>query len=210
MTKKLSDVTLAYLKNVYQLDLARREFERQAVNIVEQVESALINIARKTSDGTTSGRWRDPCVEFPQREIAWLNFRANANITLDIKPKSFRNYKKDAAYLYFEIVFNEDLNSFGFQARFENQNAHSAFLDIDEKIIELARSGDNNQIFLNSNHVKTSTAILFSHPISDDLIVNLTSLITESIKVVESALTLLPTATNEEEAKPPMMAQELT
>lgn len=189
MSRKLSDVSLAYNKNVYHLDLARREFERQAISILEQVEAELIDVSRKHSDGLSATRWRNPYLECPQREIAWLNFRANTNITLDVKLRQFRNYKKDVAYLYFEIVFDEDLNEFVFQARLENQNAHPILIELDEKVIELARESSRASLLTKSDHIKTSTAIVFVKPISEGLLDDLKSLVKGSVEVIELALT---------------------
>lgn len=187
MTKKLSEVSVAYISNAYHLDLARREFERQATNMLEHVEQELNNIARRMGPESDVIRWRNPMVEFPQREIAWLNFRANANITLDLRPRGFKNFKKDAAYLYFEVLFDDDSRSFVFQARFENQSVSDAFRDLDEQIIEIARNPEEKLNFPNSDHIKASTAILFRHSIDEELWDNLHSRVTNAIRVCEAA-----------------------
>lgn len=200
MSKRLSDVSAAYVKNAYHLDLARREFERQALSIIEQVESDLGSVARRNTANGELSRWRSPQIESPQREIAWLNFKANASITMDVKPRGFRNFKKEAAFLYFEILFDDELNEFVFQSRFENQSVHPVLLDIDEKIIELARSADKVSMFPGSSHVKASTAIIFKLQITEEMLENLSPHIQHAIQLCESSIShLMPVAPEEVE-----------
>ena len=196
MGRKFSDVSLSYVRNAYNLDLARREFEKQALAMIEQVVSDLSNIARKQLQDADCCRWREPISEAPQREIAWLNFKTNAFITIDVKPKGFRNFKKEAAYLFFEILFDSERREFVFQCRFENQSVHEGLDDLDEKIIELARAPDAKAKYPDSNHIKASTAIIYKYRIDDELFENLSPRIKDAVELCEAALIRLSPMTD--------------
>jgi len=188
VNRKFSEVSLAYVKNAHNLDLARKEFEKQALDLIEQVESDLANVSRRQGQDSDIYRWRDAKSEVPLREIAGLNFRANSSISLDVKPNGLRNFKKDAAFLYFEILFDSERREFIFQSRFENQSIHEGLDDFDEKIIEIARSQDFREKFPGSNHIKASTAILYKYSINDELFENLNPRIKDAIEISQLAL----------------------
>jgi hypothetical protein len=133
-------------------------------------------------------RWREPRSEAPLREIAWLNFKTNASISIDVKPRGFRNFKKEVAYLFFEILFDTERREFVFQSRFENQSVHEGLDDLDEKIIEIARSPDARSKYPDSNHIKASTAIIYKYKLDDELFENLSPRIKDAVELCEAAL----------------------
>ena len=120
--------------------------------------------------------------------MTWLNFFAGSYVRLDVRLPGKRNFRKAAAYVYFQFLFDRELEKFVYQCRFENQNlVHDG---LDETVSELAaQKGEST--FPGAYHVKSDTAVVFRRLITDTLFDELGGSVDDAIELVEEAVDVL-------------------
>lgn len=184
--RQFSEITLAYCSHVAALDRARRMFEEDVQQLNRFVSAELDELARRPLDSVIPKvRWSDPRDWSTTKDVAWLNYLAGTQLSLDIRQPQYKNYKRAAGYLYFETVFDHDLEQFRFQCRFENKNL--VHPDLDEEVMKLVKER-GVEIFPDPIHVKSSTAVLFRRPLASDLFDNLTQYVNHATMTITAAV----------------------
>lgn len=185
--RKFSELTYAYNANAWNLNEARKIFQNEINEFNNDIEGRLQEVCQRPNDEgkIKKVRWSDPTDWSTSKDGPWLNYIASTQVEMDIKPPSFKIFKRAAAYLYFEIRFDRDFSRFMFRCRLENQN--SVHNNIDEKVMELI-SQKKTEEFPNAVHQKSNTGILFRHELKDDLFDILYQQIDNAIKVCEEAI----------------------
>ena len=181
---KFSDVSLSYNANAANLDQARWMFQKEVSELNEWVQNHLSEVidSRKRMDKV---RWSNSEDRTTEKDGPWLNFRSRTRISMNVRPPRLRKFRRSVAYLYFETRFDSDLNRFMFRARFENQNVVSPVLD--ETVMEVVRS-KGDEMFPNSEQIKSNTAILFKREIANELFENMNQFIDSAVVVCEEAV----------------------
>jgi len=180
-----TEVSMTYNNHVVNLDRARQGFEEDTRRFNGLVLSHLADVCSREPDGIGKMRWRLPEDWSSAREVAWLNFVASARIRLDLRPPQYKNFKKHAAYLYFEIRFDPDMGRFVLRCRLENQNNVNA--EIDETVDQLIRD-ERAAAFPGHDHIKSSTTILFKRDLGEELLDNINQYVDSALDVVAEAI----------------------
>ncbi len=189
--RRLSEVAVAYNINIACLDEARQIFEKEVKQLNEVVMDHLYAATKRLNQDEKMGRklrWQQPEDDSRNREGPWLNFAARAVIGLDVKVPGAKVFKKNAAYLYFETVYDRDAEKkFVFQCRFENQNIVSD--ELDEKVLELVR--DKSDQFPAQVHFKANTTVLFRFRLEENLFDELNEHIDSAMAVCQDEVNIL-------------------
>lgn len=182
--RPFSALAVTFSQHVANLNRARDQFEREARDFNEYVAQHVEEASARPSDRDVQKlRWRE-CQDWSKtREVAWLNLYVATRVRLDIRQPGYTNFRKAAAYLYFEVLFDWDRSTFVFRARLENQNTVRG--DLDETVFELARDDD---AYPGSEHVKSNTAILFRHEVRADLLDGLSQSVDAAMQLVEAGV----------------------
>lgn len=185
-----SELTHSYNANAWNLNEARKIFQNEINEVINEVVSHLPEVCQRPDDDgkVQKVRWSTPYDGSTSKDGPWLNYIASTQVVMDIRPPAFIRFKCAAAYLYFEIKFDRDFSRFMFRSRLENQNIVND--SIDEKVMGLIAQKEA-EMFLNAVHRKSNTVILFRHELKDELFDNLNQLIDDSIKICEEAIDLL-------------------
>lgn len=182
---RFSDVSLSYNANAANLDQARWIFQKEVSELNGWVQSHLSEMIKRPREGIKKVRWSD-CEDWSTaKDGPWLNFIGATVVGLDMSPPELSIFKRGVAYLYFETRFDSDVNRFMFRARFENQDVVSKILD--ETVMEVVRS-KGDEMFPNSEQIKSNTAILFKREIGNELFENVNQFIDSAVLVCEEAV----------------------
>ncbi len=185
--RQFSEITLAYCSHVAALDRARRIFEEEARQLNRFVLAELTELVGRPLDSVIPKvRWSDPRDWWSTaRDVAWLNYFAATQLSLDIRQPQYKNFKRAAGYLYFETVFDHTAGQFAFQCRFENKNL--VHPDLDEEVMKLVKER-GVEIFPDPTHIKSNTAVLFRRPLASDLFDNLTQYVNDATMTITAAV----------------------
>lgn len=182
---RFSEVSVIYNTHIANLNHAREMFEEEVRGLNELILEHLGDTAGRPRDGVVKLRWSAPEDRSKSRDVAWLNFRSGSRLRLDVRPPGFSRFKRGAAFLHFEIVFDPESSQFLFRSRLENQNTVSD--EIDERVVGVVETRGKD-IFPRHCHLKRNTAIVFCRDLNDSIFENLNQYIDDAINVVEAAV----------------------
>ena len=189
--RRFSEVAVAYNQSLANLNTARDIFEKELdqliAGVLDHLETVIVR-HNKDEQIKDKMRWADPEDQSRKKDGPWINYTAAASVALDIRPPTAKNFKKGAAYLTFECVFDANGgNKFVFRCRLDNQN--SVFTELDEKVFELIKTKADG--FPKAEHIKSDVTILFSRDLEDSLFADINQHIDSSLAVCQEAVDVL-------------------
>jgi hypothetical protein len=187
MTSELrfSEVSRAYNGHIANLNRSREVFESEVRAVNDLVLEHLADTKGRPPEGIQKLRWRAIEDRSKSRDVTWINFKTGASIRLDIRRPELARYKRGAAFLHFETVYDEDKAEFVFRCRLENQN--TVHDEIDERVMGLIEKRGLDG-FPGCKHIKRNTAIIFRQPLVDELLDELNHHIDTAVGLVETAV----------------------
>lgn len=185
--RTFSEVSTTYNANLNQLNDARQIFEKEVRSLNEFVHAHLSE-RRQAEQRIEKLRWEAAEDWSTGREGPWLNWYCGTRIRLDVKLPGKTRFRKGAAFVYFQTIFDHDLDRFMFRCRLENQNTIAE--DIDEQAFGIVQKRGENE-FPGAHHVKANTAILFRYPLQDSLFDELNRNVDRALGAVEQAIEII-------------------
>lgn len=180
-----SEISLVFNDHIGNLDRARHVFEDESRTLNDYILDHLAEVVNRPNEEPIQKiRWSDPRDWSTSRDVSWTNFFAGTQLSMDVRQPGYKIFRRAAGYVYFEVVFDTQLDYFVFQCRFENQNlAHS---EIDEEICRII--DDKPDAYPLSEHVKANTAILFKRKLSSELFDTINQMVEDSLSIIAQAV----------------------
>lgn len=180
--RDFSQVSKSFNQNVFLLNEARNVFETEIRRLNSLIIDDVVTISTRINKDEAINfkiNWENPEDRSTQKDVPWMNFTTRTEVPLSLKHPSYKKFRRNVAYLMFEVVFDWDKsNQFIFQVRFENENIIADGLD--EKLCEI---GKEKELFKDCKHYKANTAVIFSCPLDSKLLENLSSYISQSMEL---------------------------
>jgi hypothetical protein len=178
--RDFSAVSKSYNENVFILNEARNVFETEIRRLNSLIMDDVITISSRINNDELINykiNWEAPEDRSTQKDTPWMNFTTRTEVPLSIKTPNNKKFRRNVAYLMFEVVFDWDkTNQFIFQVRFENENIVADGLD--EKLCEI---GKEKELFKDCRHFKANTAVILSCPLDNKLLENLSLYVASSL-----------------------------
>lgn len=189
---KFCELSSAYSLNLHNLNEARKVFEEECIQFNEHVE----NKVKTHKIGHNSDKskflpkvftWGNNHPWCTMKEGNWKSFVQGTTVELNLRVPGRQKFENNIGFLRFEISYLDEVRKFVFKVKFENQYTKNEF--IDEKVIDLASKRPED--FPSAKLIKSSTGIISVWELDENLINKLSSIITNSMLLVEEAISHL-------------------
>lgn len=184
-SNKFSDVSMAYSNNLYNLNEARNIFENECRILCDKIQTHCDEMKGNAKSLAHKFRWGNVNEYKTLKAGAWTSFVQAIHVGMDVRMPESRRFDNNIAHLWFDLSFDHELKRFSFKIRFENKFSKNDQLD--EAIVRIALK----EHFKEARSVKNSTAILATLELNDALFENISTLVANSMLVVQETIDLL-------------------